>query len=86
MLVLLSALMAPLFGGAVIYYVLRGSHPELARLGNLTSFSSFGGLILLYFFVPFIFGFVKPLLSLASLAGLGLAVYTVVKAKEQAKQ
>lgn len=36
--IMLSALLTPLIGGAIIYYSLRKSHPAYAKLGNLFSF------------------------------------------------
>ncbi len=40
-MVLLSVFMAPLWGGAIIYYALRNSHEALAKYSNRMSFLAF---------------------------------------------
>ena len=74
-LVVLAALLAPVFAGGIIYYSLKRTHPDLAHLGNWMSFVAF-------FFWPvvvrignFQFGKAVPLLVVA--LGIVLAMIAV---------
>lgn len=77
-LVILSAFLTPVLGGAVIYYSLKETHSEMAKLGNTMSFIAIAGWILGFGGLGSA-GVPIPtyLYQLVGLSGLVLAIITV---------
>jgi uncharacterized Tic20 family protein len=80
---ILAAFLAPVLGGAIIYYSLKKSHEALAKLGNNWSFLAIviwiAVLIVLY-----LAGIVVPrsIPALFGVIGIVLAIVTVGKVKK----
>jgi hypothetical protein len=81
-MVILSAFLAPLFGGAIIYYSLKKSHEGPAKLGNNMSFLAVAIWIAAYLGLGKA-GIALPvsILGLAGGAGIILAIITVMNIK-----
>ena len=81
--VILSALLAPVFGGAIIYYSLRKDSIDMANTGNRWSF------IALVFWIPAVLGLRSAgievptfVFGVVGVAGMILAVMTVANIKK----
>ena len=83
--IVLSALLAPVLGGALIYYALRKQSLAMANFGNRWSFVAFGLWIATYFALQSIdIAIPQIVLELSTLAGLILGVLTVSNIKKAA--
>lgn len=80
LLLALGAVLAPVIGGAVIYYSLRKSHPRTADSANILSFVAFVGWMAVDWTpkIRISSGFsISPLGMSVSLIGLGIALLAV---------
>jgi len=53
-LVWLSALLNPIFGGVTMYYILRKNYPEIAKKANSITFVAFGIWIVFWIITAFV--------------------------------
>lgn len=83
-MVILSAFLAPVLAGAIIYYSLRKSHEAIASLGNNISFLAF----VLWVAVPVVLSqagihLPKLLYLITLLTGIVLAIITVYRIQSE---
>lgn len=76
-MVILSALLAPVWGGAIIYYSLNKSHRAAAKLGNNMSFIAIAVWVAAYIvagdvprMIPFAIGTVGTILAIVTVGNI----------------
>lgn len=85
MQIIAAALMAPLLGGAIIYYSLKKSHLAYAKLGNLFSFLGLLPWLGLYYSFQAMGLSLGMISGPLSMIGIVLAVLLVMKVQKQGK-